>query len=280
MRLTILIFWLITFISCETRQEERFYPIKDEKMAEGIYQKYRLKLDTAYMMKNHFEVGIQLSNLKAPSDKVFNQLQIGIKDDSNNCYEVYDQYKLFVENNFQTNLVKSDTIEFVKSYELCVKILGEQTFIDYQTDKELQYQKRLAKREKLDSTKFNNDLINILRKIHRDDQIHRIQISKKGVSESDKEELWQKQHYLDSINLLKVDSILITGYPSKYEVGYENVSTIWLVLHHQADYKIRQKYLPILKKAVEEGKLGKGLLQTYQWRDERIKLQNETGYNK
>lgn len=273
MRLIVLIFLLSIYISCQTKQVEKFYPIKDEMMAEGIYQKYRLKLDTAYMMKDHFEAGVQLSNLKAPSDKIFDQLRIGIREDSINCYEVYEQYKLFVENNFQTNLVKSDTIEFVKLYHLCVETLGEQAFLDFQADKELQYQKRLAQREKLDSTKFNIKLLNELRQIHKNDQLHRIEISKKGVTESEKRELWKKQHYLDSINLVKVDSILTHGYPSKYEVGYDNLSTIWLVLQHQSDYDLRQKYLPILRLAVEEGKLSRGLLKTFEKRDELMRLE-------
>lgn len=263
---------MLFFSSCKPKQEERYYPIKDTKMSEGIYQKYKLRLDTANMKDDPFDIGVQLSNLNAPSDKVFEQIELDIKKNQQNCFEVYDQHKLFSEHNFKTNLVKSDTLKFVQAYELCVEMLGEQTFIDYQIEKEIKHQKKIAQREVLDTTAFNFELINELRKIERDDQFYRKKLNKKGITEAEKKELWKKQHEIDSINLLKVDRILAQGYPSKYEVGYDNLSSIWLVLQHQADLNVRLKYLPILKQAVNEGKLSKGLMNTYEKRNEFIRL--------
>lgn len=63
----VLIFLIaIDLLSCRADQEqeqELYYPSKDAQMEEGIYQKYKSKLDTAYAHKNFFEAGVQLSNL-------------------------------------------------------------------------------------------------------------------------------------------------------------------------------------------------------------------------
>lgn len=166
-------------------------------------------------------------------------------------------------------------MKFIETYKLCEKKLGKQKLIDYQTRKEIEYQKKIAKLKKLDSTKFDIKLKEGLRLIREDDQRYRIGMKERGINKVELDKLWDKQNELYSINLMKVERMLRKGFPAKEKVGYEGLSTIWLVLHHQGDSQIRQKYLPILKQAVKEGNLRKGALETYKWRSELIELNNE-----
>ena len=242
-------------------------------MANGIYMKYKLKLDTAYINKDDFEIGIQLANLKGSANKVYNRLNSGIRANPKNCYRIYDWYDGY-QNDFLNNIVKTDTAKFIQSFTLCEQLKEKESYSEYWTRKTIEYQERIAKREPIDSSKLNLKLIKLLDDIKIDDQQTRVEISKQRI-EDFQHPLWLKQKNLDSINLIKVDKILQSGFPSKDEVGYDKVGIIWLVLHHQGDLNTRLKYLPILEEAQKNGQLGKGALDTYKWRNNYIKLNNK-----
>jgi hypothetical protein len=70
---------------------------------------------------------------------------------------------------------------------------------------------------------------------------------------------------------MKVDAILNEyGYPKKEMVGYDLASTVWLVLHHQSDIMVRDKYQRIIEANGSEGQI-----KTYAWRSEEIRLESE-----
>lgn len=67
--------------------------------------------------------------------------------------------------------------------------------------------------------------------------------------------IWKKIHVSDSINLAKIKTILEKhGWPNPKEAGEEGSVTIWAVLQH-ASLQTREQYLPMVEKAVSEGKL-------------------------
>lgn len=185
-----LFFCLFLFFYACKNEKVDYYPEIQEEMSAGTYYKYKGKLDTAYLNQNHFDVGIQLANLKAPTAEIFPPFNQGIKElPEKNCYRVYEWYRLFKEHNFQTNIVKADTLLFIAAYELCESLLGEKAFIDYQTEKEVAYQERLAQRTPLDSSKFDLDLIKELKLILADDQDLRIEMMEKGITPAKEAEL-------------------------------------------------------------------------------------------
>lgn len=240
-------------------------------MSSGTYEHYKAKLDSAYIKKDHFEAAIQLANLNAPNDIIFKQLHGGIRENHQNCFRIYEWFKLFEENNFQVNLVRADTTRYVEAYNLCIELLGKQAFVDFQNEKEEKYRMEMEKRVKLDSSKFDQILISRLEQIERDDQEVRIKINGKNISKADEVSLQKEMVVTDSINLLKVDEILNEyGYPKKETVGYNLASTVWLVLHHQSDIKVRDKYQSIIEANASEGQI-----KTYNWRSEEIRLERE-----
>ena len=108
---------------------------------------------------------------------------------------------------------------------------------------------------------FDKDLVSILDKIYFDDQSTRSQLMAKekkyGRDSKEMKDFWQTILKKDSINLIKVSTILDTqGWPSKKKVGTRGNSTLFLVIQH-ANQETQEKYLPMIKKAVAENNLPK-----------------------
>lgn len=105
----------------------------------------------------------------------------------------------------------------------------------------------------------NYDVIkDTLEQILKDDQVFRIQsdsISKiYGPGSPEADSLDKLQVKNDSINLLNVTKILDTyGWPDTSQIGVTANIAIWAVIQHAPDNKIREKYLPLLEIAVENG---------------------------
>ena len=106
--------------------------------------------------------------------------------------------------------------------------------------------------------KLNKPLVAKLDSIYNDDQSYRIQaqeIQKKNGAESEEfKKVWKIVHIKDSINLIQVTSILDKyGWLGSDEVGNQGNSTLFLVIQH-ADLKTQEKYLPMMRDAVKNGK--------------------------
>lgn len=260
---------IILLISCQ--DAPRYYPPKSPEMTAATYDHYKVMLDSAYINNDHFEAAIQLANLLAPSDIIFKQLDKGIRANPHNCFRVYEWYKLFDENNFMVNLVRADTTRYLAAYTLCIELLGKQAFTDFQNEKEEKSRAEEERRTQLDSSKFDPVLIQLLEQIEKDDQAVRIKLSDKHLSKADEAKLQKEMLLTDSMNLVKVAAILSEyGYPKKEKVGYELASTVWLVLHHQGDIKVRDKYQPII-----EANASPGQIKAYTRRSEAIRLDNK-----
>ncbi len=61
-------------------------------MSAGTYDHYKLKLDSAYINKDHFEAAIQLANLNAPNEIIFKQFDKGMRENPQNCFRVFEWY--------------------------------------------------------------------------------------------------------------------------------------------------------------------------------------------
>lgn len=139
---------------------------------------------------------------------------------------------------------------------------------------------------------FNHALADTLEKIHYDDQHYRERINgvveKSGYNSEPYRALWDTIHQKDSLNLATVTRILDRhGWLGKDVVGETGNATLWLVIQH-ADTDTQLKYLPLLRKAVNEGNaepsqlaltedrvlLAQGKKQIY---GSQIMIDNETG---
>lgn len=112
----------------------------------------------------------------------------------------------------------------------------------------------LDMKERLDSIAVSDQKYRQL--LQTQDIDERIALGKKmGLSEAESTgDLWKMQSILDSVNMIYIEKIFNTkGYPGKSMVGEPTNTAAWSVLQHNPD-KI-SKYLPLIKKAGEEGEL-------------------------
>ncbi len=97
---------------------------------------------------------------------------------------------------------------------------------------------------------LDSNLILVLRDIHERDQRYR-QKMQEAITPAMNKDYWRKQHHLDSLNLMQADSIFINyGYPGRDIVGIDNEGIMFLVVQH-SNLESMEKYLPFIKKEIE-----------------------------
>lgn len=101
-------------------------------------------------------------------------------------------------------------------------------------------------------------LVQYLENVYQDDQKYRMQIDElqKKYSWESKEmqDHWKLIHEKDSINLIKVKTILeYYGWLGEDDIGKQGNSTLFLVIQH-ADLATQEKYLPMMRQAVKNKK--------------------------
>ena len=118
--------------------------------------------------------------------------------------------------------------------------------------------KSLVKANKVKAeANLEKPLVAILDTIYRDDQQYRMQISEiekeHGWDAPEMRKLWSIIIEKDSINLVKVKKILDErGWLGPDVIGQQGNGTLFLVIQH-ADLETQEKYLPMLRDAVQKG---------------------------
>jgi hypothetical protein len=112
-------------------------------------------------------------------------------------------------------------------------------------------------KEKAESN-LNKSLVAKLDSIYSDDQTYRLQeqeLEKKfGWDSQEVKDIWKKIRLKDSVNLIKIVAVLNEyGWLGTDVVGNNGNSTLFLVIQH-ADLKTQEKYLPMMREAVKNGK--------------------------
>jgi hypothetical protein len=120
--------------------------------------------------------------------------------------------------------------------------------------------KKLQQKVDAYESHLNKNLMRELEGISESDQRYRLMMDSVqkayGWDSEEMKELWAKQNYADSVNLIRVKQIIKEyGYPGKSLVG-EQASTAWLVIQH-ADLATQEEYLPVLQEAASKGELPK-----------------------
>lgn len=105
---------------------------------------------------------------------------------------------------------------------------------------------------------LNKSLVASLDKIYTDDQKYRKEIDgiekKYGPDSKEINDQWKIINEKDSLNLIEVKKILDTyGWAGPDVVGGRGSTTLFLVIQH-ADQATQEKYLPMMREAVKNGK--------------------------
>jgi len=251
---------LILFYACKNEISKPI-PAKHPELSQGRYNEYLNLLKEAYRTNNHFDAAIQLANLKAAGGITYQLLDIGVKEASNNCDKVYNWYWLYDKHNFGVNILKLDTLRFKRTVNLCDELNLNSSYQAYAKLKDEEERQAIENKVVEDSVNFNMELVAALKQINYDDQEIRIRLNAKNMTPDLEKALRKEMHFVDSINLVKIDKIFkVYGYPSRELVGKDGNFTPALVIHHSNSLETRYKYLPFLEKAVEEGLLYEGTL--------------------
>ena len=232
-------FILLTFLSISLFAQKKFLPSPE-------YKKQAQKAYSLYKNKKYLQSGLSydtlLSNRKrlrgdeynaacswalaGNADKAFNYLTLAVfKDKWDNLSHISTDKDL-------------DTLHSDKRW---ISILEQVR------KNEIVVNKKLIKplKEQLDS-------------IRNDDQFDRRKIDtiqkQYGWKSKQIDSLWKRINYFDSINLIKVTSILDNyGWLGEEEISKKGAITLFLVIQH-ADSSTQIKYLPMMRKAVKKGK--------------------------
>lgn len=105
---------------------------------------------------------------------------------------------------------------------------------------------------------LNRPLVNQLDSIFTEDQQYRMQMEaiekKSGWESKEMKALWETINKSDSVNLVKIKTILDThGWLGADVVGDKGNQTLFLVIQH-SDQLTQEKYLPMMREAVKNGK--------------------------
>lgn len=212
-----------------------------DKLQLETYNKYASLLHNAYKVGDNYQVALQLANLSGNKSTLNKFLLLAVDETPEVCSTIYKN-KYLARQGFYKNIFKYDSVGYNVAYEKCLEISSGQGFNDYvlrQREEEIEYENN---RPVLDSSKFNANIIKLLEEIYQDDQRFRVQFSKLLVGDLTRKILMGRQKNIDSINLMRVDSIFsVFGYPTVETVGYDYEWTFFLVLHHQIDKEKREQ---------------------------------------
>lgn len=246
---------LLPFFLFKCSDPGPFIPERHEELSEERYKEFCGELEKAYAEGNEYLIAFQLANLKAPNELIFKHLKNSSEE---GCFKIFQWYYLASENGFYQSLYKADTVQFKEALELCLQKMGDNAYQDFRDREKKETEDYLKNRPKLDSTLFIPELIQALTVILEDDQRYRTILADGRLSHSEEKEnrLWKLQKELDSLNLLKIDTILSKyDYPTRSEVGYELDDAVWLVLHHQTNVSVREKYFEQIKDYLSDGQI-------------------------
>ena len=103
-----------------------------------------------------------------------------------------------------------------------------------------------------------NDLMLQLDSIQVEDQKYRLMFDsvqvKHGLNSKEMNALVKRMNTADSINLIKVRRILDEhGWLGQEQIGVQRNGTLFLVIQH-SDLPTQEKYLPLMRQAVQDGK--------------------------
>jgi hypothetical protein len=104
---------------------------------------------------------------------------------------------------------------------------------------------------------FDHDLVKILDEVYQTDQGIRMgirdSINKYGNDSKEVSDIWKKMRKIDSTNESIVTKILDEkGWLGKDKIGNTGNTTLFLVIQH-ADLETQEKYIPMLRDAVDKG---------------------------
>lgn len=225
----------------------QYFPPKRDNISREEFDLYTNILTKIYLKQQtktiNFNIAVCYSHLGESNDSVFYHLELSFRDFPNyTCRYAVDNPVLIQPKTGKNLFEEVDSIKYRALCEKC-KVLSSTW-------------------KKVEDTIRDTQLAAVLKIMMDDDQKLRLQMRDFSDDKQKTAELWKKQKEIDSLNLIKVDSlIIIGGYPGKSKVGTTLGNVAFFVIQHSPYTETKEKYLPILIKATYEAEISPVLLR-------------------
>jgi hypothetical protein len=237
---TLLMFTLLTKVSAQ------YLPVKQDSLTlekynkhienlNKIYDKIKYSVNNNSLSNAYVNKGSILSMLGAPKDSVFQQVIYAFKFDSLTTCRLLRHFHQYGSYGFRDYCLKYDSVKWNDWCRTCNSYS----------------QKKMERNDGLNNSLIDSNLVKQLVEIYDDDQQYR----KNDLFSTHK----KQQGVLDSINLIKIDSIIQKrGYPGRKIAGNHSMTAFYVIQH--GNLATREKYLPLIMAAVKEKDLAKTAL--------------------
>lgn len=228
--------------------QNNYYPVRKDAMDISNYDRLKSGLTKIYATINTSSNKNNLANayvnkanifvqLGEKRDSIFAQIENAYSIDSVTTCRLVKHFNTVNSYDFRDNCMRMDSMKWQYWCNKCSIVL-------------------LKVPKKTEISTLNLQLKEKLKKIYEDDQKYRGD-SAYNFNIEQYEVMSFKQRILDSINLGKIKEIIDQyGYPGKSLVG-DNEMTAFYVIQHSPDLKIRELFLPDIKKAVKNKEVSK-----------------------
>lgn len=245
---------LISLLLVNCDQKHSYVPPFNGSISQEKYSQYANEFYAALERKDFFEAAFYLGNIKADYDDIYHFLVKSVEADLANCERIYEVVYLAEEEEYYRHIYRMDTMRFYSVFRLCEQKLGSGTYAAYLNKEKTEEKEYLEQRSEIDSSLLDRELMEVLLQIDVADQLFRKKATGLFVTASQRRTYMTQQARLDSLNLIKVDSLLSHhGYPELEEVGHDLFSTIGYVIHHQSDPAVRRDMLARIQKYIDPG---------------------------
>ncbi|KEO75416.1 hypothetical protein [Anditalea andensis] len=238
------LFLLFFSLSCQGQQKNQiiidldYFPDQKENVSDQSYHKAINILKITYdNVKNnsnqlnyadHINLATAFVYLKEPKSKVLEQFEQAKEKGLEETAELFPI--IYSKESLRDYFSSAEYDSIVFKYKEIVANKKEEVFdlVAY-----------------TDQNQFDYDLVKFMADLAERDQRHR-----------KANDNWENQNYLDSINILSIDSLFKQHkkYIGKSMVGEKFSHTMWAVIQH-SELEQQEFYLPIVHKAVQDGDL-------------------------
>ena len=259
-----LLILLLCLFSHQIYAQNNYLPPQREGVSDASYEKwvnriqsFRKRLEnkdisTKARIVLEYNIAHGYKVLKEPSDSLFDRLSNLISLDTTSvCYEIIDWNRAF-KGFGQQSYEELSPQRWQVLYKLC---------LPYAQNLEKEHEKsRIVEEKNIDPILLKR--LNFL--IERDKK-YRDSIGlaerKYGIHSAEVKTLWQKQHELDALNAILIDSIITqyNGYIGTKITGESHSNDLLLVALHSNSLDFLNKHYPMFVKLVKENEINKEL---------------------
>ena len=220
---------LISYDTTIEQAEEYFESEEYTKASESYKKAFKIVYENVVTSDVRFDAALAFS-LSNDQKSAYKQLS---KISNKGLFDAYTNYD---------NIVNEEGFESLRSEKKWKRLV-----------------QKIKIKEGIAKSKINAQLIESLKELLKKDQKVREEFTETLQKYGDQSEEFKKYgikvNEVDSLNFIEFEVIIEKhGWPGPEVIGEEGVNTLFMLVQHNNNVDIQKKYLPFIKKAVNDGK--------------------------